>query len=413
MRGGQGAGAVCRRLRSLDRSCDQPRNRRAARQRYRSDAAAVQRQELCRRACLSRRQSRFVGFRRPARRPAETIELAVDSVRIERREDASGHSTDDTAKPDETLRGRASSVTLPDGLPVATYPEWDYAAGTERMDWATVLEADAAPSGKPFDLPTDSDAMRRITRLTRDASIGRRLRHKAQRGRCARHRRRDRPHDCAARRPDRRAQGLSARCAGAARPRHSCCSTCLHRPPIATGAGRTVLDVERKAAAIMAVAVVDRQRRDRGAWLQFGWPGARARYLRIKGFDEPMDAVVRARFAGIGSSHSTRLRHRAAPRQRRQLPRRSAARSGRCSSFTLPTGNRSDIDAPDPQYLTEDARRTVQQLRRARHRHLCVRHRQRTICPARPHLRRAPRVSRAATEVLPQRVMQLYTELKK
>ncbi|MCA6121406.1 hypothetical protein J6500_05740 [Bradyrhizobium sp. WSM 1704] len=104
--------------------------------------------------------------------PAETIELAVDSVRIERREDASGQSTDDAARPDETLRARASAVALPDGLPVATYPEWDYAAGTERMDWTTVLEADAAPSGKPFDLPIDSDAMRR----TRPLAIDRRSR---------------------------------------------------------------------------------------------------------------------------------------------------------------------------------------------------------------------------------------------
>ena len=32
----------------------------------------------------------------------------------------------------------------------------------------------------PFDPPSDTDAMRRVTKLTRDASIGRRLRHKGQ-----------------------------------------------------------------------------------------------------------------------------------------------------------------------------------------------------------------------------------------
>ncbi len=38
--------------------------------------------------------------------PTETIELAVDSVRVERREDADGQSTDDNARPDETLRAK-------------------------------------------------------------------------------------------------------------------------------------------------------------------------------------------------------------------------------------------------------------------------------------------------------------------
>ncbi|MBP0500714.1 hypothetical protein J8J32_21815, partial [Mycobacterium tuberculosis] len=45
----------------------------------------------------------------------------------------------------------------------------------------TILEADAAVSAQPFELPTDTETTRWITRLTRDASIGRRIRHKGQR----------------------------------------------------------------------------------------------------------------------------------------------------------------------------------------------------------------------------------------
>nr|WP_249159807.1 VWA domain-containing protein [Bradyrhizobium tropiciagri] len=173
-------------------------------------------------------------------------------------------------------------------------------------------------------------------------------------------------------------------------------------------AGRTVLDVERKAAAIMAAAVETAN--DAIAVHGFNSDGReRVRYLRIKGFDEPMDAVVRARFAGISSSHSTRLgtalRHAGS-----YLGERRAFRK---VLLVLSDGEPSDIDAPDPQYLTEDARRAVQQLRRrgidifafgigsGRFARL-----DRIFGE-----RRAFRVPRI--EVLPQRVMQLYTELKK
>ena len=341
--------------------------------------------------------------------PAETIDLAVDSVRIERREDAGGHSTDDTAKPDETLRARASAVTLLDGLPVATYPEWDYAAGIERMDWTTVLEADAAPSGKPFDLPMDGDAMRRITTLTRDASIGRRLRLKAQRegdaldidaaiahmierrtGRISEPRvyQRDAPgpRDLAI------LLLLDLSQSTADRDRH----------------GRTVLDVERKAAAIMAAAVETAN--DAIAVHGFNSDGReRVRYLRIKGFEEPLDPVVHARFAGLASSHSTRLgaalRHAGSDLAERRAFRKVL--------LVLSDGEPSDIDAPDPQYLTEDARRAVQQLRR---RGIDIfafgigggRFSQLDRIFGDRRALRVPRI-----DVLPQRVMQLYTELKK
>ncbi|WP_082747938.1 nitric oxide reductase activation protein NorD, partial [Bradyrhizobium macuxiense] len=341
--------------------------------------------------------------------PAETIELAVDAVRIERRDDAEGHSTDDTAKPDETLRARASAVTLLDGLPVASYPEWDYAAGTERMDWTTILEADAIASSKLFDLPIDNDAMRRITRLTCDASIGRRLRYKGQRDGDVL------DIDAAIALTVERRSGYVSEPRvyqrDAPGPRDLAVLLLLDLSQSTADrdrSGRTVLDVECKAAAIMTAAVEAAS--DAIAIHGFNSDGReRVRYLRIKGFDEPMDAVVRSRLAGLGSSHSTRLgaalRHAGG-----YLAERRAFRK---VLLVLTDGEPSDIDVPDPRYLAEDARRAVQQLRR----------RGMDIFAfgigdsGLPQLGRifgeryALRVPHI--EVLPQRVMQLYTELKK
>lgn len=341
--------------------------------------------------------------------PTETIELAVDSVRIERRDDAGGRSADDTAKPDQPLRARASAVALLDGLPIATYPEWDYAEGVERMDWTTILEADAAASTRPFDLPADTEAMRKITRLTRDASIGRRLRHKGQgEGEAL-------DIDAAVALTVERRSGFVSEPRvyqrDAPGPRDLAILLLMDLSQSTADrdrSGRSVLDVECKAAAIMTAAV--EAAHDAIAVHGFNSDGReRVRYLRIKGFDEPMDAVVRSRLAGLGSSHSTRLgaalRHAGS-----YLAERRAFRK---VLLMLTDGEPSDIDVPDPRYLAEDARRAAQQLRR------------RGIDifafgiggSGFPQLDRifgeryALRVPRI--EVLPQRAMQLYTELKK
>jgi nitric oxide reductase NorD protein len=341
--------------------------------------------------------------------PTETIELAVDSVRIERRDDAGGRSTDDNAKPDETLRARAGAVTLLDGFPVATYPEWDYAARTERADWTTILEADAAVFAQPFDLPADTATMRWITRLARDASIGRRIRHKGQRDGDAL------DIDAAvALTIERRAGSISEPRVyqrDAPGPRDLAILLLMDLSQSTADrdrGGRTVLDVERKAAAIMAAAV--EAANDAIAVHGFSSDGReRVRYLRIKGFAEPVDAVVRARLAGLGSSHSTRLgaalRHAGG-----YLAERRAFRK---VLLVLTDGEPSDVDVPDTQYLVEDARRAVQQLRRRSTDIFAFgigegRFAQLDRIFGERHALRVPRI-----EVLPQRVMQLYAELKK
>ncbi|WP_407165265.1 nitric oxide reductase activation protein NorD [Bradyrhizobium sp. ORS 111] len=339
----------------------------------------------------------------------ETIELAVDSVRIERREDADGRSADDSAKPEETLRARASAVTNLDGLPVATYPEWDYAAGIERADWTTILEADAGASAKPFDLPADTDAMRRVTRLTRDASIGRRLRHKAQRDGDAL------DIDAAiALTVERRSGYLSEPRVyqrDAPGPRDLAVLLLMDLSQSTADrdrSGRTVLDVECKAAAIMTAAV--EAANDAIAVHGFNSDGReRVRYLHIKGFDEPIDMVVRSRLAGLGSSRSTRL----GPALRHAGSYLTGRRAFRRVLLVLTDGEPSDVDVPDPRYLAEDARRAVQQLRR---RGIDIfafgmggdRLAQLDRIFGERYALHVPRI-----EVLPQRVMQLYAELKK
>jgi nitric oxide reductase NorD protein len=341
--------------------------------------------------------------------PTETIDLAVDSVRIERRDGSDGQSSDDHAEPDETLRARAQAVALLDGLPVATYPEWDYAAGIERIDWTIVLEADADASGGAPNPAPDSETMRSIERVTRDASIGRRVRLKGQRDGDAL------DIDAAiAMTIERRAVRVSEPKVyqrDAPGPRDLAILLLMDLSQSTADrdrAGQTVLDVECKAAAMMAAAIETAN--DSIAVHGFSSDGReRVRYLRVKNFDEPMDAVVLARLARLRSSHSTRL----GSALRHAGGYLASRRAFRKVLLVLTDGEPSDIDAPDPQYLTEDARRAVQQLQRygldifafgigegrfdqlerifGRRRALCV-----------------PRIN-----VLPQRAMQLYAELKK
>lgn len=339
----------------------------------------------------------------------EEIELPVDSVRIERRDDASASKQDDAARPDETLRARASAVTMLDGLPVATYPEWDYAARIERPDWTTILEADATSVPNVVDLPADEEATRRVATLTRDVSIGRRIRHKAQRDGDAL------DIDAAI------ALTIERRAGRVGEPRVYLRDTPGPRDLAVLllldlsqstadrdRLGRSVLEIERKAAAIMAAA--GDAANDAIAVHGFNSDGReRLRYLRIKSFDERMDAVVRARLAGLSSSHSTRL----GPALRHAGSYLAQRRAFRKVLLVLTDGEPSDVDVPDPQYLAEDARRAVQQLRRQGIDSFAF------GIGGGPFAqldrifgeRRALRVARI--EVLPQRLVQLYAELKK
>jgi nitric oxide reductase NorD protein len=339
----------------------------------------------------------------------EEIELPVDSVRIERRPDAEGDRSDDRAEPEETLHARASAVAMLDGLPVATYPEWDYAARIERPDWTTILEADAAISSMPGEMLLDEEATRRVTTVTRDASIGRRQRHKSQR-------------DGDSLDIDAAIALMTERRAGrvveprvylrdAPGPRDVAIVLLLdisQSTADGSSCGPTVLDVERTAAAVIATAV--EAAGDAIAVHGFNSDGReRVRYVRIKGFEEKMDAVVRSRLAGLQSSHSTRLgaalRHAGS-----YLAQRRAFRK---VLLVLTDGEPADIDVSEERYLAEDARRATGQLRRQGVDAFAFGIGDGPFSQLDRVFgeRRTLRVARI--DVLAQRVVRLYTELKK
>jgi nitric oxide reductase NorD protein len=339
----------------------------------------------------------------------EEIDLPVDSVRVERRYDAAGDRPDETAPPEETLRARASAIAMLDGLPVATYPEWDHAARIERPDWTTILEADATTSSRLVDVPLDEDVTRRVTTVTRDATIGRRQRYKGQREGDAL------DIDAAiALMIERRAGRIvepRVYLRDAPGPRDLAILLLLDLSQSTADRdrlGRTILDVERKAAAIITAAVEAAD--DAIAVHGFNSNGReRVRYIRIKSFDERMDAVVRSRLAGLESRHSTRLgaalRHAGSYLSQRRAFRKVL--------LVLTDGEPSDVDVPEARYLAEDARRAAHQLRRHGIDIFAF------GVGNGPFFqldrifgeRRALRVSRV--DVLPQRVVQLYAELKK
>jgi nitric oxide reductase NorD protein len=296
-----------------------------------------------------------------------------------------------------------------DGFPVASYPEWDYAARIERPNWTTILEADAAISSKPDDLQLDQELTRRVMTVTRDASIGRRQRYKGQR-------------DGDTLDIDAAIALMIERRAGrvveprvylrdAPGPRDLAVLLLLDLSQSTADRdrlGRSVLDVERKAAAIIAAAVEAAD--DVIAVHGFSSDGReRVRYLRIKSFGERMDAVAHSRLAGLRSSHSTRLgaaiRHAGSYLSQRRAFRKVL--------LVLTDGEPSDVDVPEARYLAEDARRAAHQV----HRHgidifgFGIGNGPFFQLDRIFGERRALRTSRV--DVLPQRVVQLYAELKK
>jgi nitric oxide reductase NorD protein len=344
--------------------------------------------------------------------PTEQIELLVDTVRLEQREDAAGQRNDPSrAEDQQSQRARAGTLSGHDGIPVATYPEWDYAAGVERPDWTTLLESDAptSPRGRDSSAAASSEMGHDVAMLARNASVGRRIRQRRQ--------------------PDGDALDLDASVAHAVErragflpearvyqrnipgPRDLAVLLLLDLSQSTADRdrdGRDVLSVEREAAAILASAL--QEAGDAIAVHGFNSDSReRVHFIRVKEFDESMDEVVRARLKGLRSSHSTRLgtalRHAGEALAQRRAFRRVL--------LVLTDGEPSDIDVEDPRYLAEDARRVILGLRRRGIDTFAFGmgngpfHQLDRIFGERRALR-VPRI-----EVLPVRLMNLYSELKK
>jgi hypothetical protein len=292
--------------------------------------------------------------------PTEEIDIVVDSVRIKRRDQPDGGRSEHQSHSGGVGRARYIEAEGLDGIPVASYPEWDHALGLARPEWTTILERDApaAHDGEVF--ATDHDVMRRIDSMTRRVSIGRRTREKS--------------------RPDGDTLDLDA-CVVAAVARRSGrmpedrvfqrTTTGPHDLAVLLlldlsestadldGNGRSVLAVEREAAAIIAQTM--NSAHEMLAVHGFSSGGREKVYYRlIKDFAEPFDSVTRARLAGLRSSHSTRL----GAAVRHACSYLACRRSFRRVLLVLTDGEPSDIDVPDPDYLREDARRAVLSARK-------------------------------------------------
>jgi nitric oxide reductase NorD protein len=340
----------------------------------------------------------------------EEIDIVVDSVRIERRDQSEDGQQENQPQSGAIGRARYIEAEGLDGIPVASYPEWDHALGIERPDWTLILERDAPLAHQADEsFASDHDVMRRVDSITRRVAIGRRVREKG--------------------RSDGDILDLDA-CVAAAIARrsgktpedrvfqrvmpgaHDLAVLLLLDLSESTadsdGNGRSVLAGEREAAAIMARAM--NSAHDMLAVHGFSSSGReKVYYQRIKDFAEPFDAVTNARLAGLRSSHSTRL----GAALRHACSCLANSRAFRRVLLVLTDGEPSDIDVSDPDYLREDARRAVLAARKAGIDVFAFalggnsfRVLDRIVGERR--VLRVPRI-----ETLPMRIMQLFAALKK
>ena len=304
-------------------------------------------------------------FGEQAPAPDDAVELTVDAVRLERRDEAENPDRRrEEAEPSQNAFGHARE-RAPDerGPVIATYPEWDCDAGTERPDWTTVRAAHLWP-GDPDAIDTaldDLPAVRaRIRRLVRGAKIGRHERLKRRRDgpdldlnaaldAAIALRSGDLPDDRIFRTMERRKRDLAVTIlldvSESTRDR-------------ALPSGAAVLDVERMAVAALAEALAALN--DPFALRAFASAGREdVRVFCLKDFDEPYSATVKARLAHLEPHLSTRLgtalRHAGAEI--------ASVRNHRKLILVLTDGEPSDIDVVDPRDLVEDARRAVLNLR--------------------------------------------------
>ena len=305
-------------------------------------------------------------FGDPDRADPEEAELLFEQVRIERRErnDATPpdreRQGDDPRERESAHRARpASAMRADEGIPVARYPEYDYATGRERADWTTINEYRPKPGpASRIDRILDErhDIVNRITTLIRAARVGRPERLKRQ--------------------PEGDALDIDACIAAAvswrtgelpdpwvhtaSKHRHRDLSVLVlldiseSTRDRLRGGRATVLDIERQATALLAHAM-------NGLGDDFAIAAFRSNrredvhYYRIKDFDAPYDALARSALAGIEGGLSTRMgaaiRHAGSELRRRPAHRRLL--------LIITDGEPSDIDVGDRKYLVEDARKAV------------------------------------------------------
>lgn len=293
---------------------------------------------------------------------AEAGRTLYESVRFEEseREPADRERPSEAGEPANLARLVTEEAEV--GIPVARYPEWDYMIGRDRGDWTTVSEynpADGRAENIDGILERYPETAYRIAALVQAAKVSRPLRVRRQREG-------DRldleatiaaaidlragltPSPNIYARLERRWRDLSVLVL---------IDASQSTNDIVKTAGRSVLELERDAASLLAHAMDG-----------MGDPFAihafcsdtrdDVHYYRLKDFDTVWGALAKRRLAGVTGRFSTRmgaaLRHAG-----RDL---TACDSYRKLLLLVSDGEPSDIDIADRRYLVEDARRAVLSL---------------------------------------------------
>ena len=125
------------------------------------------------------------------------------------------------------------------------------------------------------------------------------------------------------------------------------------------GSEKTVLELTREASALVATAIDGIG--DPFAIHGFASDGRHdVQYYRFKDFEQPLDAEVKSRLAGMKGGLSTRM-----GAAMRHAGWHLAQRSEKHKLLLIVTdGEPADIDERDPQYLRMDARKAAEELKR-------------------------------------------------
>ena len=260
--------------------------------------------------------------------------------------------------------GRARA-TPPDerGAVIATYPEWDAAAGIERPNWTTLRDVPArAVDPGPLRAAMAAEAAVRagIARLVRRAAVGRVLRRRQPDGDGL-----DLDAAVDAMIALRTGQVPDPLLYTAIRPRRENMTTLVLLDSSASSAARlpdrrTVLDVQVLAVSLLAEALAARH--DPLAVRAFASDGREdVRLTRIKEFAEPFDDAALGRLAALRPALSTRL----GTALRHAAEEFGTVRTGRRLLLVMTDGEPSDRDAGSDDLVT-DAGRAVLGLRSAR-----------------------------------------------
>lgn len=297
----------------------------------------------------------------------ETMEAEqlFDSVRIEQQEDQDDTPPDrerdeiEETPEDGSKQANIQTVQV-EGIPVARYPEYDYASGRERPDWTTVIEHLPVPGpASVIDqfLESRSDVVNRISNLINAARVSRHQRVRRQQegeyldiDACIETVINRRIGET----PDPRIYGRWER-----RNRDLSVLVLLDVSESTkdklVGSDVTVIDLERQAMALLAHAMGNVG--DPFAMAAFCSDRREAvHYYRIKDFDAPYDAIAKSYLAGLEGGLSTRLgaamRHGASDLEKQKTHRKLL--------LVVTDGEPYDVDVTDSKYLVEDARKAVQ-----------------------------------------------------